>query len=70
VELAHSGQREAAVNLPETLRPKLGSTAYATLYGSTREFRFNCDSFPVLLTRRPAPLRHAMFSMVLPRMLR
>jgi len=35
VELAHSGQREAAVNLPETLRPKLGSTAYATLYGST-----------------------------------
>jgi RND family efflux transporter MFP subunit len=35
VELAHSGQREAAVNLPETLRPKLGSTAYATLYRST-----------------------------------
>jgi len=35
VELAHSGQREAAVNLPETLRPKLGSRAYATLYGST-----------------------------------
>jgi len=35
VELAHSGQREAAINLPETLRPKLGSRAYATLYGST-----------------------------------
>ena len=35
VELAHSGQREAAVNLPETLRPKLGSRAYATVYGST-----------------------------------
>src|SRR2546423_11610766 len=35
VKLAHSGQREAAVNLPETLRPKLGSRAYATLYGST-----------------------------------
>ncbi len=35
VKLAHSGPREAAVNLPETLRPKLGSTAYATLYGST-----------------------------------
>lgn len=34
VKLAHSGPREAAVNLPETLRPKLGSTAYATLYGS------------------------------------
>jgi RND family efflux transporter MFP subunit len=35
VKLAHSGPREAAVNLPETLRPKLGSTAYATLYGTT-----------------------------------
>jgi RND family efflux transporter MFP subunit len=35
VKLAHSGPREAAVNLPETLRPALGSTAYATLYSST-----------------------------------
>src|SRR5438309_5456156 len=35
VKLAHSGAREAAVNLPETLRPALGSTAYAMLYGST-----------------------------------
>ncbi len=35
VKLAHSGPREAAVNLPETLRPAIGSMAYATLYGST-----------------------------------
>jgi RND family efflux transporter MFP subunit len=35
VKLAHSGPREAAVNLPETLRPALGSRAYATLYGRT-----------------------------------
>ena len=35
VKLAHSGPREAAVNLPETLRPALGSTAFAMLYGST-----------------------------------
>jgi len=35
VKLAHSGPREAAVHLPETLRPAIGSTAYATLYGST-----------------------------------
>src|SRR5437660_467270 len=35
VKLAHSGPREAAINLPETLRPAIGSTAYATLYGST-----------------------------------
>jgi RND family efflux transporter MFP subunit len=35
VRLAHSGPREATVNLPETVRPALGSTAQATLYGST-----------------------------------
>src|SRR5213079_2276336 len=35
VKLAHSGPREAAVNLPETLRPAIGSKAYAMLYGST-----------------------------------
>lgn len=34
VKLAHSGPREAAVDLPETLRPAIGSTALATLYGS------------------------------------
>ena len=35
VKLARSGPREAAINLPETLRPAIGSRAYATLYGST-----------------------------------
>lgn len=35
VKLARSGPREAAVELPETVRPALGSTAYATLYAST-----------------------------------
>lgn len=34
VKLAHSGPREAAVNLPETIRPSIGSTARATVYGS------------------------------------
>ena len=34
VKLAHSGPREAAVDLPETVRPAIGSMAYATLYGS------------------------------------
>lgn len=33
VKVARSGPREAAVNLPETLRPALGSMANATLYG-------------------------------------
>lgn len=33
VRLARAGQREAVVHLPETLRPALGSTAQATLFG-------------------------------------
>jgi RND family efflux transporter MFP subunit len=35
IKLAHAGPREAAVNLPETIRPALGSTARATMYGKT-----------------------------------
>lgn len=34
VRLAHAGQREAVVGLPETLRPALGSAASAAIYGS------------------------------------
>jgi len=33
VRIARTGQREATVNLPETLRPALGSTAQASLFG-------------------------------------
>lgn len=33
VQLAKSGPREAVIQLPETLRPKLGSTGKATLFG-------------------------------------
>ena len=47
VRVAQAGAREAAVNLPETLRPALGSTAHAVLYGA------NADS----ATRYPAHLR-------------
>jgi RND family efflux transporter MFP subunit len=36
VKLAHVGPREAMVNLPETLRPGIGSPAQASLYGSSR----------------------------------
>ena len=35
VKLAHAGPREAAVYLPETIRPALGSVVRATLYGET-----------------------------------
>ena len=47
VRVARAGAREAAVNLPETLRPVLGSGAYAILYGA------NADS----ATRYSAHLR-------------
>ena len=33
VRLAHAGRREAVIELPETLRPAIGSTGQATLYG-------------------------------------
>ena len=60
-QLAHAGPREAAVYLPETLRPGLGSEAHAVLYGETA-------SVPVRLRRlsdsadtRPAPSKPDMF---------
>jgi RND family efflux transporter MFP subunit len=34
IKLAHAGPREAAVYLPETFRPAIGSSVSATLYGS------------------------------------
>ena len=35
IKLAHDGPREAAIYLPETLRPALGSRVKATLFGET-----------------------------------
>ncbi|QFY44274.1 efflux RND transporter periplasmic adaptor subunit [Candidatus Methylospira mobilis] len=32
--VAHAGQREAVIDLPETLRPQIGSIAQATAYGA------------------------------------
>jgi len=43
IHLAHAGQREAMVGLPETLRPRLGAVASAAIYGAE--------------TRSPAHLR-------------
>jgi RND family efflux transporter MFP subunit len=37
VKLAHAGPREAAIYLPETIRPALGSVAHASLYGETAD---------------------------------
>ena len=34
VRVAHAGHREAVIELPETLRPAIGSTGRAALYGS------------------------------------
>lgn len=33
VRIAHAGRREALIQLPETIRPAVGSTAQATLFG-------------------------------------
>jgi RND family efflux transporter MFP subunit len=44
VRLAHAGPREATVDLPETLRPAIGSKAEATLYGQ--------DQMPVAASLR------------------
>lgn len=33
IKLAHAGPREATISLPETIRPAIGSTARATLFG-------------------------------------
>ncbi len=44
IRLARAGQREARVQLPETLRPAVGSEALATRYGS--------ESQPVTATLR------------------
>ena len=35
VRLAHAGRREAVIQLPETLRPAIGSVAQATLFGGS-----------------------------------
>jgi len=37
IRLAHDGAREAAVDLPETLRPAIGSVARARLYGDEQK---------------------------------
>ncbi|QNI32747.1 efflux RND transporter periplasmic adaptor subunit [Alloacidobacterium dinghuense] len=41
IKLAHAGPREAAVYLPETLRPRLGSSVRAILYGSSESVPAN-----------------------------
>jgi RND family efflux transporter MFP subunit len=35
LRLAHAGRREAVIQLPETLRPAIGSVAQATLFGNS-----------------------------------
>lgn len=39
IQLAHDGPREALINLPEGLRPNLGSLAWARLYGRDRAYQ-------------------------------
>ena len=39
IQLAHDGPREALINLPEGVRPDLGTTASARLYGQDQMFQ-------------------------------
>jgi len=39
IQLAHDGPREALINLPEGMRPDLGTTASARLYGQARKYQ-------------------------------
>ncbi|MEW6307186.1 MAG: efflux RND transporter periplasmic adaptor subunit, partial [Verrucomicrobiota bacterium] len=39
IQLAHDGPREALINLPEGVRPDLGTTASARLYGQDQAYR-------------------------------
>jgi len=39
IQLAHDGPREALINLPEGVRPDLGTTASARLYGQARKYQ-------------------------------
>src|SRR5205823_749123 len=39
IQLAHDGPREALINLPEGLRPDLGMTAAARLYGQDEMYQ-------------------------------
>jgi multidrug efflux pump subunit AcrA (membrane-fusion protein) len=39
IQLAHDGPREALINLPEGVRPDLGTTASARLYGQDQVYQ-------------------------------
>jgi RND family efflux transporter MFP subunit len=39
IQLAHDGPREALINLPEGVRPDLGTTAAARLYGQNQTYQ-------------------------------
>jgi RND family efflux transporter MFP subunit len=39
IQLAHNGPREASINLPEGVRPDLGTTASARLYGQDQVYQ-------------------------------
>ncbi|MEZ0274858.1 MAG: efflux RND transporter periplasmic adaptor subunit [Roseimicrobium sp.] len=39
IQLAHDGPREALINLPEGVRPELGTTASARLYGQDQRYQ-------------------------------
>ena len=60
IKLAHAGPREATVNLPETVRPAIGSSAQARTYGtSAPPSPPRCDSSLTRPIRQPGLTRRA-----------
>ena len=52
VRVAHAGRREAVIELPETLRPAIGSTGRATLVWKRADGP--CETAPVVGRRKPS----------------
>ena len=71
IRLAHTGPREATVNLPEAIRPAIGSEAEARSMGAIgrRVPRRISGSYPMLRIPRPEPMRPATCSMAQPQRL-
>ncbi len=57
VRLAHAGPREAVVNLPETVRPDIGSQAMASLYGGDVRVTARLRQLSDAADRRTRPSR-------------
>src|SRR5213595_1651821 len=61
IQLAHDGPREALINLPEGVRPDLGTTASARLYGRDQVCQARLRELSDAADRRVELLQRAMY---------